>query len=160
MSPRRPALRRGTAVASALVALAAAGCRSQWYMTVEHSEIVRTDVVVRTEPTGATVAFDGRVQDTAPLRIPVDYEHSTQQWERQTNAGAAIRENTGIIGTILLFPIWIPASFFHTREEAKRHVYGANRHVVAARLQGFDDAEQAIELGGEAQVEVVLKLTK
>ncbi|MCE9636194.1 MAG: hypothetical protein K8T90_10870 [Planctomycetes bacterium] len=159
MPPRSRAV-TATGLAFALCAAATAGCQSQWYMTVEHAEVVRTDVVVRTEPTGATVSFDGRVQDAAPLRIPVDYEHSTQQWERQTNAGARMRESTGVIGTILLFPIWLPASFFHSREEMKRHVYGLNRHVVSAQMQGYEAAEQQIELEGEAQVEVSLKLTR
>ena len=46
------------------------------------------------------------------------------------------------------------------REEMKRHVYGANRHVVSARLKGYDDAEREITLEGEERVEVELKLAR
>ena len=144
---------------AALTALTATGCQSQWYLQQEHEQVVRTEVLVRTDPTGATVWFDKTRIDTSPVVIPVEYAYTTEQGERQTNVGAQMREDLGIVGTILLFPIWIPASFFHTRDEMKRHVYGSNRHVISARTDAAQ-AEQTIELAGETRVEVTIALPR
>lgn len=145
--------------ALAAAGTAAAGCQSQWYLQQEHEQIVRTEVLVRTEPSGATVWFDKTRIDTSPVVIPVEYAYTTEQWERQTNMGAVYREQWGIVGTILLFPIWIPASFFHTREEMKRHVYAGNRHEIRATTQAAE-ASQTVELAGEARIEVTLTLPR
>lgn len=152
-------MRPRAAIAPA-AALLAAGCQSQWVQENEHSEIVRTDLLVRTEPTGALVFLNRRRMDAAPVRIPIEYEHVTQQWFRQSNYGAQLRESWGPVGTILGFPIWLPASFFHGTQEMKRHVYASNVHVVAAELEGYYRAEATVELHGEEQKDVTLTLTR
>lgn len=152
-------MRAARAALAAAACLVAGGCRSQWFHETSRSEVVRTDVVVRTQPPGAVVWIDDRRMDAAPVRIPVEYEHVTEQWSRQSNQGAAIRESTGVVGTILLFPIWLPASLIHGREEMKRHVYGANVHVLRASHEDHGRAEKTIELAGEEEVVVDLVLS-
>lgn len=151
-------MRRVASLALALAATAAGGCQSQWFYETAHSEVVRTDVVVRTSPTGALVFLNGTRMDTAPIRIPVAYEHVTEQWFRQSNYGARIRESTGVWGTILLFPIWLPASLIHGTQEMKRHVYNGGRLSIAARMDGREPADRTIDIQGEAEVEVLLEL--
>ena len=142
------ALRRGSVVAAALVLGAVAplaGCHSQWYHQASHTEIVRTDVIVRATPPGAVVYFNGRRMETAPVRIPVDYEHTVEQWVRQSNAS----------------PSWSPTALVTgAKEELKKHVYGGNRHTVSASLDGYEDASRTLVLEGEAEVDVVLELVK
>lgn len=137
-----------------LAVLAAAGCQTQWYQVDVEEERVITNVVVRTVPAGATVYLNDRRMERAPVRIPMSYLHETSLWERQSNVGAQIRESTGIVGTILLFPVWLPASFFHTREELMRHVYGSNVHRLRARFDDGSESEKELRLEGEAEVEV------
>jgi hypothetical protein len=122
--------------APACLALGAAGCQSQWYLGPQQHDLVTTNVLVRTEPPGAFVAFNGVEQAKAPVRIPVEYNHVEQMWTRQTN-------------TLLLF---------HHAEDRRRHVYGENRHTVSAHLPGHDDAEQVLVLEGEDEIEVLLRL--
>jgi hypothetical protein len=144
--------------ALAAAPLAAASCQSQWYKVDFDIDKVVTNVVVRTEPSGAMVYLDSKRMDTAPVRIPIAYSHEVSLWERSTNAGASIRESTGTLGTILLFPIWLPASFFHYAEEMKRHEYGGNVHRITAHTDAGDEAEEKIVLQGEADVTVTLRL--
>jgi hypothetical protein len=152
-------VRRPRGVTAAALALLLAGCQSQWIQQGEHSEVVRTELLVRTEPTGAMVSLNRTKMDVAPVRIPIEYEHVTEQWFRQSNYGEHLRDSTGVVGTILLFPIWLPASLFHGKQEMKRHVYASNLHTVKAQLDGYYPAEQQVELKGEEQVDVLLALT-
>jgi hypothetical protein len=124
----------------------------------ESAEVVRTDVVVRTEPNGAMVSLNGQQMDAAPVRIPVEYEHVTQQWLRQSNYGASIRSGLDTFWTIVLFPVWAPASLIHGEQEMKRHVYNGQRHVVTAWARGFEPEDREIVLDGEDQVDVLLTL--
>lgn len=137
--------RRAALAAACAAAAALGGCHSQWYQEGSRTEIVRTDVVVRTEPAGATVYFNGKRMDRAPVRIPVEYDHTIEQWVRQSNAS----------------PSWSPTAILtHAKEEMKRHVYEGNRHKVTASMDGYDDATSDLLLEGEAEVDVVLKLSR
>ena len=150
---------RFTVVAASLVAaVATPGCAAPWYRQGDSKYIVLTYVVADTDPPGAMVTFDGVQMDRAPVRIPVEYDHVEEHWARQSNYGVKIREDTGTLGTILLFPIWIPASIVQFREDLVRHTYGGNRHTVAAWADGHLDASQEITLEGEEQVDVNLHL--
>lgn len=149
------------AAATTLLALAAApGCSSKWFRQGESVYIVRTDVVVRTQPTAADVTFNGVRMAQAPVKIPVEYDHVAERYVRQSNYGVAIRESTGVVGTILLFPVWLPASIIQFREEMTRYVYGNNRHTVGASLPGRQDASQEITLEGQAEFPVELRLAE
>lgn len=151
--------RRGLLLAATLGAVAGSGgCAAAWMRQGESRDIVRTNVVVDTDPPGAMVTFNAVKMDRAPVRIPVEYDHVAQRWARQNNYGSKIREDTGTIGTILLFPIWLPASIVQFREEMVRHVYGGNRHVVGAWADGHADASQEITLEGEDEIRVTLRL--
>lgn len=156
-------MRRARTFALASAAILAAGCSTQWYPGFSKADIARTDVIVRTEPPGATVLFNGVVQkETSPIRIPVDYNHVETVWERQTNAGIAMREGMSPVVKVLTFPVWAIASFFHYAEDTRRHEYGNNVHTVSAFCPGHDEVEQSVKLEGEAEHEVrlVLPVTK
>jgi len=156
-----PAPRRFPAGSLALIAalsIPLAACQSQWYLEVENAEVVTTEVVVRTSPAGAHVAFDGVRQGQAPIRIPVEYFHTQQLWSRQNNQGARMREDMSTPVQILTFPVWGIASFFHYTEDARRHVYSAHRHVVSAALKGRQEASRDVVLEGEAEYVVDLEL--
>jgi len=142
----------------ATLALAAPGCAGSWFRQGETRDIVLTHVVVDTDPPGATVAFNGIRMERAPVRIPVEYDHVTEHYARQSNYGLRMREATGTLGTILLFPVWLPASLFQVRELKRRHVYGGNRHTVTATADAHRDAAQEIILEGEEEVLVTLRL--
>jgi hypothetical protein len=152
--------RRAAVLLPCLAAAAAPGCAGSWFRQGESIYIVRTEVVVDTDPPGAMVLFDGVNLDRAPIRLPVEYDHVSERWARQSNYGVLIREGTGLLGTILLFPIWLPASILQLREEVTRHTYGGNRHVVGAWAEGFEDASREITLEGEAEVQVGLRLER
>jgi hypothetical protein len=144
-----------------VVALAAAGCTSQWYEGPSTRDVVTTDVVVHTEPEGATILFNGKEQKApSPIRVPVRYDHTTTMWERQTNAGESMREGMGTLTTILTFPIWGIASFFHSKEEVLRHTYEGGTHQVTALLPGYDQADETVTLKGEAEKTVTIPLVK
>ena len=106
-----------------VVAASAVGCQSRWFSVSENRDAVTTNVHVTTTPAGALVSMDDIALDNAPFTLPVEYEHREETWRRQTNAGAVMRERTGLIGTVLLFPFWLPASLFHTSEDTIRHTY-------------------------------------
>ena len=147
--------------ALACLALLAAGCSSQWYPGVTHSDIARTEIVIRSDPTGAVITFDGRQQPSpAPIRIPVEYSHSDTLYERQSNHGAAMRESMAWPFQILTFPVWMVASFFHFKEELRRHEYGGNVHVIDAHLPGYDDERVNITLEGQGELPVDVKMAK
>lgn len=149
--------RRTAPVAPAvLAAVLAAGCQTSWVMDDARQETVETQVVIRSEPTGAMIRFNGRKQDAAPIRIPVRYTHQTEQWARSSNYGASIRESTGIVGTLLLIPVWLPASFVQFRDQMKRHTYGGNEHVVLGTFADGSESERTVKLEGEAEVTVTL----
>ena len=137
-----------------------AGCQSQWFLVTQRNDLVTTDLLVRTEPTGAPVSFNGVEMERAPFRLPVEYDHEEKLYERQTNVGAQLREDWGTVGTIIGFPIWGPASAFHRTEERRVHVYGRNRHVISASLGGYDEAWQELVLEGEDEIEVSLELKR
>lgn len=137
---------------SAVCALALAGCSSQWYPGNEVHDIARTDLYIESEPSNATVVFDGKtLPETTPLLMPIEYDHTITQYERQTNAGQAMRESMSLPVAIIATPVWLIASFFHSKETMKRHQYGGNKHVVSAYLPGHDDAQETITLEGEAK---------
>ena len=140
------------------IALSAAGCAGSWYRQGESKDLVLTNVVVDTDPPGALVSFNGIRMDRAPVRIPVEYEHVAEHYARQSNYGLRIRESTGTLGTILLFPVWLPASLFQVRELKIRHVYGNNRHALGATAEAHSDAWREITLEGEDEVRVSLEL--
>ena len=129
-------VRRHLAAALPLLLVALSGCTSQWYLQFETSDLVTTDVVVRTVPEGATISVDGATQAKSPVRIPIEYDHIEQLWSRQANK-------------LLLF---------HYREDLRRHVYGHNKHVITAILRGHEDAEREIVLEGEDEVIVEIPL--
>jgi hypothetical protein len=144
---------RAAALAAApLAALASAGCKSQWYQVSAEDERVVTHLEVRSVPSGAMIFLNDAQMDTTPVRIPMAYPHEVSLWERQTNVGNRIRESTGVLGTIFLFPIWIPASLVHQREELKRHDYGFNVHKLRARFGDGSELEREIRLEGEAEM--------
>ncbi len=163
----RPAALLPVVAAAAL----AAGCNSQWFPGFSHSDIARTDVVIRTEPPGATIVMTRvdassqasspdtlRLPTPSPVRQPIEYDHVETLYERQNNYGAQMREGMHPVVQVLTFPVWAVASFFHFREEKHRHEYGNNKYVVTAQMPGRDDAEQSIVLEGEAEHPVLLKL--
>ena len=113
---------RGTLLAVG-VAVALTGCQSQWYLQNESHNLITTDVVVRSEPSGAEIRWDSVRIGVAPVKMPVEYDHVEQLWTRQTNIGARLREDWGTFGTIIGFPIWLPASLFHEVEDRRMHVY-------------------------------------
>jgi hypothetical protein len=141
-----------------LLALALAGCQTQWFLEGETSDIVETRVRVDTDPAGAWVSFNGVAQAKAPVIIPVLYDHTEQLWARQSNEGARMRDGMSTVVQIVTFPVWAVASLFHFREDKRRHVYGGNQHTVSAAMRGRLEAYQALELEGEAEVEVRLVL--
>lgn len=150
---------RAAHVAALAAAVLAAGCSSQWYPGFSKADVARTDVIVRTEPEGATVLFNGVVQkQVSPIRIPVDYDHVETVYERQTNAGLAMREGMSPLAQVLTFPVWAVASFFHYSEDVRRHEYGNNVHTVSAYAPGRDEVQETIRLEGEAEREVRLVL--
>ncbi|MCG3134403.1 MAG: hypothetical protein HMLKMBBP_01709 [Planctomycetes bacterium] len=138
------------------VPFAASACQTPWVEDGRAEDVVETNVVIRSEPSGAMIHFNGKRQDAAPIRIPVRYPHVTEQWARSSNFGASIREGTGVVGTILLLPIWIPASFVQYRETIKRHRYGGNVHVIRATFADRTEREETVTLDGEAEVTVTL----
>ena len=137
----------------------AAGCSSQWYAGNSKRDIARTDVIIHTQPEGATVVFDGHAQpEPSPIKIPVEYDHVETVWERQSNYGTRMLDGMNPIVAVLTFPVWAVASFFHYREDTRRHEYGGNSHVISAYIPGRDEAQETITLEGEAQVTVNLSL--
>jgi hypothetical protein len=162
---------RLAAPASVVAAALACGCSSQWFEGYEHSDIAHTDVVIRTEPSGAQIymtllespnthtTVEARLLDgLSPVRQPIEYDHVDTLWERQQNYGSNMREQMGTIAQILTFPVWAVASLFHYREEKHRHEYGSNTFLVTAHVKGREDAETTIVLEGEAEKRVLLKL--
>lgn len=147
---------RAAAVSAA--ALCAAACSSRWYLDGAHRQIVRTEVVVHTVPEGQVVWFNGLRQAEAPVRIPVEYEYRVEQYFRQTNYGAQMREDAEGASGALLYPLSLPASLVHGREEMKRHSYHGNRHVVSIRPDGVDPVETQIVLQGEEEYEITLTM--
>ena len=63
---------------SVVLLLALAGCQSQWYLQHDRPELATTDVIVRTDPSGAAVSLNGVPQNVAPVRIPIEYHHVEQ----------------------------------------------------------------------------------
>jgi hypothetical protein len=152
---------RSALAAAVVAALLAGGCQSQWLEETSHEDIARTDVIITTTPSGATVFFNDKKQAApAPIRIPVEYTHVATLLERQNNYGARMREGMGPVLTVLTFPVWAVASLFHFEERMMRHEYGGNVHKVTTYLPGFDDAEQTITLQGEADHPVDLTLVR
>jgi hypothetical protein len=152
---------RSARILFVLAALAAAGCSSQWYPGYAHQDICRTDIVIRTVPEGATIRFDDKQQPSpAPIRIPIEYDHTETMWERQTNAGEDMRESMHPVFQVLTFPVWGIASFFHHKESLRRHEYGGNKHAVSALLPGFDEGYEEITLAGEAEFPLTMKLVR
>lgn len=151
---------RSAVLALALVLAAATGCQTPWILEEERPELVRTDVRIESGPPGAMVSLNGVQQDRAPLIIPIEYHHVEQLWARQNNAGAAMREDWPVWAQVIGFPVWGIASFFHFAEENRRHVYGANRHVVSAYLRDHRETIREITLEGEDSVTVDLVLEK
>ncbi len=151
---------RWKSAVAAVIALALAGCQSQWYLQNESDNLLTTDVVIRTEPPGAEVRWNDVPLGTSPLRMPVEYDHVEQLWSRQTNIGARLREDWGTWGTIIGFPIWIPASLIHETEDRRVHIYGHNQFDVTGRLRGYENAYRKVALEGEDEVEVRLVLRK
>ncbi len=135
-----------------------AGCQSAYVLDHEARELVQTEVVVRSAPEGAEIRFDGRSFGPAPLRMPIEYDHTEQLYLRQTNFGADMREGMSGLTTVLTFPVWAVASLFHHKEELRRHVYGRNEFAVTASLPGRPVAERRVKLEGEDVVEVELEL--
>ena len=139
-------------------ALLLTGCKSQWIQNHEVHNLVTTDVVIHTEPTRARLKWENVSIGKAPVRLPVEYDHTEQLWSRQNNQGARMREDMGPILTILTFPVWAIASFFHTTEDRRVHVYGNNEFTVSASATGHHTVEHAIKLEGEDEVNVSLRL--
>ncbi len=144
------------ALCGALLLLPA--CKSKFFAGQRQSDLITTDLLVSTSPSGAMVYMDGAELDTAPFKMPVEYHHVETIHSRQNNVGASIRKSTGVIGTILLFPIWIPLSLIHGTETVRRHEYGNNKHTVSALLPGHDEAWQDITLEGQETFDVSLVL--
>ena len=151
-------LRGTTWAATAVLAIAATGCQSQYYLQMESPNKLTTDVVIRTEPSGADIRWNDVAIGRSPLRMPVEYNHTEQLWTRQTNVGARLREEWGTLGTIIGFPIWLPASLFHETEDVRRHVYGNNVFEVTARMRDHADTYRTVTLEGEDEVEVRIRL--
>jgi len=153
---------RAVAAVGAASLAALGGCSSQWFQVYAHPDIARTDLVVRTEPAGATVvlvAEDGaKRQEVAPFRVPIEYDHVETMYERQNNYGSQMREGMSPVVQVLTFPVWGIASFIHFREEKRRHEYGHNKFAATAFASGRADAEETIVLEGEAEHPVTLKL--
>ena len=147
----------GTALAAA-GALLLAGCQSQYYLQNESANLLTTDVVIHTEPSGADIRWNDVAIGKSPLKMPVEYDHVEQVWTRQQNVGARLREDWGTFGTIVGFPIWIPASFFHETQDIRKHVYGHNEFEVTPRMRGYADEYRKVKLEGEDAVEVRLIL--
>jgi hypothetical protein len=133
-------------------------CQTQFFLQHDQSDLVTTNVLVESVPTGGWVSFDGVGQAAAPVRIPVQYTHTEQVWSRQTNHGASMRENWSTVGVVLGFPIWGIASFFHYTETVRRHVYSGNRHEVTATMKGRSERTRTLELQGEDEIRVELEL--
>jgi hypothetical protein len=159
---------RAAALAALLVA---GGCSSQWYPGYAHPTIARTDVIVRTEPSGAEIYMSHleesgygvasevrKLPSPSPVRQPIDYDHVETQYQRQSNYGAKIREDMHPVLQVLTFPVWAVASFFHFREEKRRHEYGNNKFIVTAYMPGREQADKTIVLEGEAEHPVFLEL--
>ena len=143
-----------------IAALVAAGCTTQWYEVNSYPDIARTDLVIRTEPSGALLIFDGRREEkSSPVRLPVEYDHVETLYERQYSDGTRMREGMNPILQVLTFPVWGIASFFHYREELHRHTYGNNVHTILAAKSGYEEAEETVTLEGEAEHPVTLQLT-
>ena len=151
--------RAATVVPTLIVAvLISAGCKSAWFEDKSYTDLVVTDLIVRTSPAGAAVEIGGEERGKSPLKMPVQYPHTMTTYQRQTNVGQSLRDSWGTIGTIIGFPIWIPASLFHTTEERRLHEYGSNKFEVSAYLAGHDEKWQDVELQGEDTFEVDLTL--
>ena len=148
---------------SALTLLAvlatAPACQTQWFQVTANEDTVTTTVRVRSNPTGAKILRNETDIGPAPLDMPVRYPHKTSLWERQTNLGATLRDSWGTVGTIIGFPIWLPASLIHLKEEKYRHEYGSNRFVLSALLPGYDEGWREVDLNGEDEIDVVFDLT-
>ncbi len=150
---------RSAAPLTLVAAAVAGGCTSQWFPGYAHPDIAKTDLVIHTEPTGATLLMDGtKLGKPAPVRLPIEYAHVDTLYERQSNYGVQMREDMGPVLTVLTFPVWLVASFFHFTEQKHRHTYGHNTFVVTAYAPGREDAEITVVLEGEAEKQIVLKL--
>ena len=141
-------------------ALLLTGCQSQWYEQHYVHNLITTDVVIRSEPAGARIQWETASIGKAPVRLPVEYDHTEQLWTRQNNQGARMREDMGTVMTILTFPVWAIASLFHTTEDRRRHVYGHNTFAIMLTKPGYNDAHRVIELEGEDEVDVMVRMKK
>ena len=92
--------------------------------------------------------------------MPVEYDHTEQLWSRQNNQGARMREDMGTVVTILTFPVWAIASLFHFSEDRRVHVYGNNTFTITMSKVGYDSVERVVELEGEDEVDVSIRLQK
>lgn len=152
---------RAAALAPLAALLLLGGCRSQWYPGVAHHDIVRTNVLIRTEPPGARIRFNGKEMSApSPIRVPVDYDHYETMYERQTNAGADMREGQSTLTQVVTAPVWLAASAVHHGEEVRRHEYAGNQHEISAWLPGYEEAVVTVTLEGEAEHPVTLKLER
>ena len=148
------------AVIALVGALLLTGCKSQWYQQHEVHNLVTTEVMLRSEPPGATIQWENVSIGKTPARLPVEYDHTEQLWTRQVNQGELMREDMGPVVKVLTFPIWGIASFFHTTQDRRRHVYGGNEFTVRMTLPGYQDAERQVQLQGEDEVDISMRLEK
>jgi hypothetical protein len=141
-------------------ALLLAGCKSQWYQQHEVHNLITTEVTLRSEPSGANITWQNQSIGRTPARMPVEYDHTEQLWSRQVNQGELMREDMGPVVKILTFPVWGIASFFHTTQDRRRHVYSGNMFDVVVTKPGYQSASRQVELQGEDEVDVSFRLEK
>jgi hypothetical protein len=141
-------------------ALLLTGCQSQWYMQHEVQNLITTEVVIHSDPEGGRIRWQNVPIGRTPVRLPVEYDHVEQLWTRQNNYGARMREDMGTVVTVLTFPVWMIASFFHTTEDRRRHLYGGNEFTVSISKSGYAIEERDVKLEGEDEVNLSVHLKK
>ena len=139
-------------------ALLLTGCQSQWIFQHKVDNLITTDVLIQSDPAGGSIQWDNVGIGRTPVRLPVEYYHSEQLWSRQSNYGASMRQDMGAIVTVLTFPVWAIASIGHFTEDRRRHVYGNNRFTVKVEKTGYTPTERTVELEGEDEVSVSVRL--
>jgi hypothetical protein len=117
-----------------LFALLLAGCAGQWVFHHEGPpDRATTDILVKTEPTGADVSVNGEYIGRAPLVVPLRYTVETRVYERRR---------------------YLPWPHVETRELPS---YGREFRFTA-HAPGWAEAEQIVIPAGEEKRELRIVL--
>jgi hypothetical protein len=120
-----------------LVLCLAGGCTTHgnWnFVRQRPNEKVTTDVIVRTEPTGAEVSINGTLLGEAPVKVPVMYIEEVKVYQRR---------------------VLVPVPDVEQRELRS---WLSNEFDFTAFKTGYKEGRAHVTLRGEEEREITIKL--